>query len=67
MYKDFNKGDITMATKKIKMNDFSVFGDLDGMTVGNLKKMLDSYPDDAKIVGKTESNPPFRWRIVYRI
>lgn len=34
--------------------EFTLFGDLDGMSVGDLRRMLDEYPDDARVDVRTE-------------
>ena len=33
---------------------FTLYGDLDGMTVADLRRMLDEYPEDAQIVVRSE-------------
>ena len=33
---------------------FTLYGDLDGMTVADLRRMLDNYPEDAQIVVRSE-------------
>ncbi len=33
---------------------FTLYGDLDGMTVADLRSMLEQYPDDAQIVVRSE-------------
>lgn len=33
---------------------YSLFGDLDGMSVSDIRKILDQYPDDAVIDARTE-------------
>jgi hypothetical protein len=40
--------------KKIS-REFTLFGDLDGMTVAELRELLDDYPDDAVIDAKSTS------------
>lgn len=34
--------------------EYTIFGDLDGMTVAELREMLDNYPDDAYIDAQSE-------------
>jgi hypothetical protein len=34
--------------------EFTLFGDLDGISVGDLRRMLDEYPDDARVDVRTE-------------
>ena len=34
--------------------EFSLYGDLDGMTVRDLRRMLDDYPEDAAIDVRSE-------------
>lgn len=33
---------------------FTLYGDLDGMTVADIRRMLDEYPEDAQIVVRSE-------------
>jgi hypothetical protein len=33
---------------------FTLYGDLDGMTVADLRAMLDRYPEDARVVVRSE-------------
>lgn len=33
---------------------FTLYGDLDGMTVADLRRMIDEYPEDAQIVVRSE-------------
>jgi len=40
--------------KKKKSAGYTVFGDLDGMTVAELREMLDEYPEDAYIDAQSE-------------
>lgn len=44
-----------MATKESM--GITLYGDLDGITVGSLKKMLDDYPDHARIDVRSERIP----------
>jgi len=39
---------------KQKSAEFTLFGDLDGMSVGDLRRMLDEYPGDARVDVRTE-------------
>jgi hypothetical protein len=41
-----------MATKESA--EFTLYGDLDGMTVEDLRRMLDDYPADARIDVRSE-------------
>ena len=34
--------------------EYTLYGDLDGLTVADLRKILDDYPDDARIVVYSE-------------
>ena len=34
--------------------EVTLFGDLDGMSVGDLRRMLDEYPDDARVDVRSE-------------
>ena len=44
--------------------EFTLCGDLDGMSVGDLRRMLDEYPDDARVdvrldQGWSDQDPEF--------
>lgn len=39
---------------KNESEEYTLFGDLDGMTVADIRKMLEDYPDDAKVDVRTE-------------
>ena len=41
-----------MTTKK--SCDYTLFGDLDGLTVAEVRKLLDEYPEDARIDARSE-------------
>ena len=41
-----------MARKESK--EFSLFGDLDGMTVAEIREWLDQFSDDARLDARTE-------------
>jgi len=52
--------------------EYTLYGDLDGMTVADLRKMLDDYPDDAYI--DVQSEPEYtiggwsdKWREFFTI
>jgi len=34
--------------------DYTLFGDLDGLTVAEVRELLDEYPDDARIDARSE-------------
>jgi hypothetical protein len=36
-------------TERKESVEYTLFGDLDGMTVADLRRLLDDYPDDARI------------------
>ncbi len=38
-----------MCEVRKESSEFTLYGDLDGMTVADLRRMLDAYPDDARI------------------
>lgn len=40
--------------KKCESYEYTLYGDLDGRTVADLRAMLDSYPDDARIDVRSE-------------
>ena len=40
--------------KKVESVTYTLYGDLEGMTVANLREMLDGYPDDARIDVRSE-------------
>lgn len=44
-----------MARKESK--EFSLFGDLDGMTVAEIREWLDQFSDDARLDARTEYEP----------
>lgn len=60
--------------KKRESCEYTLYGDLDGMTVADLRAMLDSYPDDARIdvrseyhhSGGTFSYPEYREYFVFK-
>jgi len=37
------------VTERKESCEYTLYGDLDGMTVADLRRMLDDYPDDARI------------------
>lgn len=39
---------------KTESAEFTLYGDLDGMTVGDLRRMLDDYPEHAVIDVRSE-------------
>lgn len=43
-----------MSDVRRESEAFTLYGDLDGMTVADLRKMLGQYPDDARIVVRSE-------------
>lgn len=40
--------------KNVESVTYTLSGDLEGMTVENLREMLDEYPDNARIVVRSE-------------
>ncbi len=44
-----------MTRKESK--EFSAYGDLDGMTVAEIREWLDQFPDDAFVDVRSEYNP----------
>lgn len=45
------------ATKIKKSMAYTLFGDLEGMTVADLREMLNSYPDHARVDAESEPVP----------
>ncbi len=43
-----------MSEVRKESASFTLYGDLDGMTVADLRRMLGEYPDDAQIVVRSE-------------
>jgi hypothetical protein len=43
-----------MSDVRKESEAFTLYGDLDGMTVADLRRMLDQYPEDAQIVVRSE-------------
>lgn len=41
-------------TKRKESTSHTLYGDLDGITVADLREMLDNYPDDARIDVRSE-------------
>jgi hypothetical protein len=41
-------------TERKESSKFTLYGDLDGMTVADLRSMLDEFPDDARIYVRSE-------------
>ena len=41
-------------TERQESVSYTLFGDLDGMTVADLRRMLDDYPEDARIDVRSE-------------
>lgn len=39
---------------KTESAEFTLYGDLDGMTVGDLRRMLDDYPEHAVVDVRSE-------------
>lgn len=39
---------------KKESREFTLYGDLDGMTVGDLRNLLEDYPEDARIDARSE-------------
>lgn len=40
--------------KRVESISYTLFGDLDGKTVADLREMLAEYPDDARVDVRTE-------------
>lgn len=45
---------------KKESREFTLYGDLDGMTVGDLRNLLEDYHEDARIDARSETD--YGWR-----